>query len=128
MNLKETKDIFIGIDGGATKTKGVLFDIDGNTLSELKTKGSNLNVYKEIAAKRVSDLIKDLIEDSGINLESVRCIGLGLAGSSDKDGRDLLFKELDRINLSGKALLTNDAEAAYQVCCPNNEGLLVTVP
>jgi len=123
----KNSNIFIGVDGGATKTKGVLFDIKGNTFSSLTIKGSNLNIYKDIAAKRISALIQDLIQKSNIDFDSIQCIGLGIAGSSDQDGRDILFKELDRINLSEKSLLTNDAEAAYQICCPNNQGLLITV-
>ena len=72
-------------------------------------------------------LIENLITQVNIDREFIKCIGLGIAGSSDQDGRDILFKGLDRLYLSEKTLLTNDAEAAYQVCCPNNEGLLLTV-
>ena len=127
MNIENCNDIFIGIDGGATKTKGVLFDIKGNTLATSISKGSNLTIYHNKAVKRICDLIEDLIHQSNINFESIKCIGLGIAGSSNEDVRDLLFKELDRIKLSEKTLLTNDAEAAYQICCPKNEGLLITV-
>ena len=127
MSTNDYNDIFIGIDGGATKTKGVLFDIEGTTLATSTAKGSNLTVYLHKGVERISSIIEDLINKSKIDIESIRCIGLGIAGSSSKDGRDLLFKELDRIRLSNKSLLTNDAEAAYEICCPNNQGLLVTV-
>ena len=127
MGVDNINDVFIGIDGGATKTRGIVFDIKGKTLATSDTRGSNLAVYQAKAAQRICDIIKTLIDKSKIEPESIRCIGLGIAGSSNKDGRDLLFKELDRIKLSEKVLLTNDAEAAYEVCCPNNQGLLVTV-
>ncbi len=127
MDTYNSQDIFIGIDGGASKTRGVIFDIEGNTLSMLCSKGSNLAVYRELGADRICNLIEDLINQSNIDRESIKSIGLGIAGSSDQDGRDILFKGLDKINLSERTLLTNDAEAAYQVCCPNNSGLLVTV-
>ena len=54
-------------------------------------------------------------------------IGLGLAGASDKDGRDLVFKMLDGLKLSQCALIANDAEGAYEVSCPGDFGILVTV-
>jgi len=127
MDTYNSQDIFIGIDGGASKTRGVIFDIEGNTLLMLRSKGSNLAVYKEKGADRICNLIEDLINQTNTERESIKCIGLGIAGSSDQDGRDILFKGLDKIDFSRKTLLTNDAEAAYQVCCPNNEGLLVTV-
>ena len=127
MDTYNSQEIFIGIDGGASKTRGVIFDIEGNTLLMLHSKGSNLAVYKEQGSDRICNLIEDLIDQSHIDRESIKCIGLGIAGSSNQDGRDILFKGLDKTNLSKKTLLTNDAEAAYQVCCPNDEGLLVTV-
>ena len=127
MNIETSNNIFIGIDGGATKTTGVLFDANGNTFATSMAKGSNLTIYQNIAAERICQVIQDLIEKSRLDYQSIKCIGLGIAGSSNEDGRDLLFKELDKINLSDRVLLSNDAEAAYQVCCPSNEGLLVTV-
>ena len=127
MNIEKSNNIFIGIEGGATNTNGVLFDSNGNTLAALSIKGSNLAVYQQVAAERICFLIQELIKKARIDSESIKCIGLGIAGSSNEDGRDLLFKELDKINLSNKTLLSNDAEAAYQVCCPKNEGLLITV-
>ena len=39
---------FIGIDGGATKTVGVLFDINGKTLGSYYEKGSNLAINQRI--------------------------------------------------------------------------------
>ena len=127
MDIQNSKNIFIGVDGGATNTRGVLFDIKGDTFAHSMTKGSNLSVYHKVAAERICYLIQDLISKSSIDYQSIKCIGLGIAGSSDRDGRDILFKELDKISLSDKVLLFNDAEAAYQVSCPNNEGLLITV-
>ena len=39
MDIKDSQNIFIGLDGGASKTKGVLFDIEGVTLSTSIDKG-----------------------------------------------------------------------------------------
>ena len=41
MDIKDSQNIFIGLDGGASKTKGVLFDIEGVTLSTSIDKGTN---------------------------------------------------------------------------------------
>ena len=48
---------FIGIDGGATKTVGVLFDNNGKTLSSYFVEGSNLSISEEISSRRIINLI-----------------------------------------------------------------------
>ena len=50
-----------------------------------------------------------------------------LAGASDEDGRDMVFKALDGLKLSRRSIIMNDAEASYEVSCPGGLGILVTV-
>ena len=96
MDTYNPKDIFIGVDGGASITRGVIFDINGNALAFIESKGSNLAIYQEKAADRICTIIENLITKANINRDLVRCIGLGIAGSSNNDGRDILFKGLDK--------------------------------
>ncbi len=118
----------IGIDGGASKTRGVLFNNHGDTLaSSLILKGSNLTLNAELSSDLILKLIKDLSLDSNIPLEKIDSIGLGLAGSSNKDGRDQVFGKLDNLNLSQRTLIMSDAEAAYELNCPGDFGILVNV-
>ena len=117
----------IGIDGGASKTRGILFTQSGETIATAFEKGSNLAIFGETAANRLQAVINNLCDNANIHLDLVDAIGLGLAGASDKDGRDLVFKMLDGLKLSQRALIANDAEAAYEVNCPGDFGILVTV-
>jgi len=117
----------IGIDGGASKTRGILFTQAGETIATAFEKGSNLAIFGETAASRLQGIINALCDSANIPLELVDAIGLGLAGASDKDGRDIVFKMLDGLKLSQRALIANDAEAAYEVNCPGDFGILVTV-
>ena len=117
----------IGIDGGASKTRGILFTQSGETIATAFEKGSNLAIFGEYAANRLHKVINALCNNANIPLDLVDAIGLGLAGASDKDGRDLVFKMLDGLKLSQCALIANDAEAAYEVSCPGDFGILVTV-
>ena len=117
----------IGIDGGASKTRGILFTQAGETIATAFEKGSNLAIFGETAASRLQGIINALCDSANIPLELVDAIGLGLAGASDKDGRDIVFKMLDGLKLSQRALIANHAEAAYEVSCPGDFGILVTV-
>jgi N-acetylglucosamine kinase-like BadF-type ATPase len=57
----------------------------------------------------------------------VDAIGLGLAGSSNQEGRDMVFGKLDNLKLSQRTIIMNDAEAAFILGCPGDFGILVTV-
>ena len=120
--------LYIGIDGGATSTRAVLIDGNGKTLEKIiLKKGTNLKAYEDLAPKRIIDLISDLCSKHNLSVNDINAFGLGLASVSYDEGREKLFKELDRINISDKSILINDAEAAYKVVCEQGVGLLVTV-
>ena len=90
MDIKDSQNIFIGLDGGASKTKGVLFDIEGVTLSTSIDRGTNLNVYKngrELASRGVIELYDTIPETALVkmmwlakhrsdNIEELMCTNL----------------------------------------------------
>ena len=120
--------IYFGLDGGASSTRAILIDEDGKTLNKKKlNKGTNLKVYEGLANQRISDLILSLCNDISISIEDISAFGFGLAAVSYERGRELLFKELDRLNIAERSVLINDAEAAYKICCQDDVGILVTV-
>ena len=119
---------FIGIDGGATKTVGVLFDQDGNTLSSHVDLGSNLAIDEEKSTNLIVNLINTLVEKSKIKIDDMFSIGIGLAGASNERGRERLFGLLDNLNLSEKTIITNDVEAVYDYIWKEKDGgMLVNV-
>ena len=120
--------LYIGIDGGASSTRGVLIDENGKTLDKIVIKkGTNLKFYEDLAPKRIVDLILNLCSNQNLAIDDISAFGFGLASVSYDQGREKLFKELDRINISDKSILINDAEAAYKVICEQDVGILVTV-
>ena len=71
---------YIGIDGGASKTRGVLIDNLGKTLSKIEiNKGSNLKENENEAPKILIDLVIDLCTNNSISLTEVNAFGFGLA-------------------------------------------------
>ena len=123
----EDRFYIIGVDGGASKTRGILFTSEGETIASIIEKGSNISVNGEVAATRINDVINNLCGAADIPLEYVDAIGLGLAGSSSQDGRDMVFGMLDNIKLSQRTIIMNDDEAAFILGCPGDFGILVTV-
>ena len=123
---QEDRFYIIGVDGGASKTQGILFTETGTTLASVRAKGSNLVLYSE-AADRIYQIINNLCSEAQIPIEHVDAVGLGLAGCSSQDDRDVVFGKMDKINLSKRTIIMNDAEAAYNLSCPGDFGILVTV-
>ena len=121
------KKMIIGIDGGGTKTLCVLFDNSGNTLDTISGEGSNLYVYKKEGIDVIINLINSLLEINKLNIKDICAFGIAVAGISDFDQKEILLKELDRINITNRTILLSDVEASYRILCPNNKGLLVNV-
>jgi N-acetylglucosamine kinase-like BadF-type ATPase len=117
----------LGIDGGGTKTRGVIFNNEGKLLAELNDTGSNLYVYKENGVKIIINMVKDLAKQINIDTSDISALGFGLSGISDIHNRELLLKELDKNNLSKNSLILSDTEAAYQLLCPTGQGLLLSI-
>ena len=117
----------IGIDGGASNTLGVLLDSSGNTLGVNSQVGTNLTINPEGVPQIIFRLIKELCLNAEISLNDISAIGLGLAGASSDEGREMLFKLLDQERLTNKTIVCSDAEAAYKIVCPTNYGIMISV-
>ena len=117
----------IGIDGGASKSTGILFDTKGNTIQYKSALGTNLSVNEEISARRVINLINEIVDESNMDYNEISAIGIGLAGASNHTGRERLFGLLDNISLSDRTIITNDVESIYEYIWGNKEGILINV-
>jgi len=117
----------IGIDGGATRSHGVLYDEQGRTLAHAPAQGTSLTVYPKIAQKRIINMITQMTKEAGIPTDNIDALGIAVAGASDEDGRDIMFGELDCLGLSRRSLIASDTEAALEVNWPSMPGILVSV-
>jgi len=84
----------IGIDGGGTKTLGVLFDIDGKELRRVEHGFSNFSIDEDIAKSNVEHTIEDLVKDLKPNRELF--IQMGIAGYSKIKKSTLFIKSLEK--------------------------------
>ena len=117
----------IGVDGGGTNTKVCLFNNQGQIISEISGRGTNLSIYKKTAIDRLINLLNKISNDSKIPLNEISAFGFGLAGVSDDNQRESLLKELDRIGISSNSIILSDSEIAFHLLCPIGTGLLLCV-
>ena len=117
----------LSIDGGASRTRGVIFSDTGKILGYAETSGSSLAVRGIDSPKVIGEFLTRLTQAAQLDLDDLQSINLGLAGLSNLDGRERLFKELDRLRLSDRVMLAADVEAAYEVCWADQPGILLCV-
>lgn len=125
--MNEENYYFIGIDGGASKTQGVLFDNNGKTIADFKELGTNLIEYSKVFPERILNVVNSLCSKASISIDMIDSIGLGIAGTSDEYGRELLFKTMNDIGLARRTLIISDAEAAFATSCQVYPAFLITV-
>jgi N-acetylglucosamine kinase-like BadF-type ATPase len=70
----------IGIDGGGTKTLGVLFDLNGKEIKRVEFGFSNFSIDENIAKSNIEQTIEELTKD--LNQEKELFIQMGIAGYS----------------------------------------------
>ncbi|MDO9628704.1 MAG: BadF/BadG/BcrA/BcrD ATPase family protein [Acholeplasmataceae bacterium] len=84
----------IGVDGGGTKTLGVLFDISGHELKRVEFGFSNFSIDEEIAKSNVEKTIAELAMD--LEDERELFIQMGIAGYSKIKKSTQFVKSLEK--------------------------------
>ena len=70
----------IGIDGGGTKTNGVLYQ-DNRQIDEINGEMGNPIVNFELAISNVIQVINHLLSNNNLHYSDINCISIGMAGA-----------------------------------------------
>lgn len=100
----------IGVDGGATKTLGVLFDESGNELKRFESGFANFNVNETKTISHIMSCINQLLLE--IHIEELDIIQIGIAGYTNYLKKDELQRKLEELYRT-KVVFTSDALLAY---------------
>ena len=119
--------IFLSIDGGASRTRGVLFTEDGEVRCYQETEAASLSRPDVDSPRILGNFIQEIALQAELGLKELDLVNVGVAGVSNLDARERLFRELDRLDLSDRAIVTSDVEAAYEVIWEDAQGVLVCV-
>ena len=75
------RHVLVGIDGGASKTVGVLSDLEGKVLASLRTTRCVIEaVPSEKTRALLAGVLRELCGKAGVSAEAVACCGLGING------------------------------------------------
>lgn len=85
----------IGMDGGGTKTKCVLTDIDLNPIFETISGPSNfLVIGTEIVSETILNLVNECVSSQKISSDDIEAIVLGTTGGGRRNDAELLEKKI----------------------------------
>lgn len=114
----------IGIDGGATKTLGVLFDFDGNEVKRVVEDFSNFSVDVSKTEKHIIQTIESLIKGYE---DDVSMIQMGIAGYTNYENKDSFIEYL-KSKYGVEVCIVTDAEVAlYSVRKDQNKGTIMVL-
>lgn len=113
----------IGIDGGGTKTLGVLITENGDILGYKEAGPSNfLSVGLDETVKNLETVIYGLCMDQGLSLKDVK-IGMGLAGVGREKDKETLKEALQSRNFD--FVVDTDVVAALMAATEGGDGVVV---
>jgi N-acetylglucosamine kinase len=112
----------IGIDGGGTKTVGLLANAQGEVLAEARGPGANLRSHGELHVEKVFDKI---LEELGARERQVSAMCLGLAGVTRPDDQALIKDMLRRMGHRMPVHVVHDALIALAAGAPGGVGIVV---
>ncbi|MBC8446734.1 MAG: ATPase [Chloroflexi bacterium] len=106
-------DVFLGVDGGGTKTAAVLLDGNGRELGRAVSGPSNhYSVGPAVAEASLREAIHQVLASAGLAVTEVAAIGLGMAGVDRPGDREVVQAMLSHIGSFARVVIANDAEAA----------------
>jgi N-acetylglucosamine kinase len=116
----------IGIDGGGTKTVGLLTTETGKHIAKVQAGPSN---YHVVGTERTQEVLKKIISQLSVHvgktaLDSIHfCIGM--AGLGREEDREVIGQICDKIGINKNRILTHDAHIALVGGIGKQEGVIV---
>ncbi len=118
--------LFLGVDGGGTKTNVALMFESGEVVSEAKGGPSNpLRVGVETAVANITKALNKACDDAGVSRGDIVAATLGLAGVRRNDIRERVRESFIARSGIRKTNVTTDAEIALYGTTFGKAGLVV---
>ena len=116
----------IGIDGGGTKTVGILTTETGQHLAQVQSGPANYHVVGETQTQAVLEVVVGkLCEKVGVSRTSPIRFCLGMAGLGRVADRKVIGRICDELGIREDRILTHDAHIALIGGTEKQEGVIV---
>ena len=120
-------EYFLGVDGGGTKSIGLLVDREGAEIVRRVAPASNPNVVGlEAASSTLVELVEGMCHDAGPGAEKVSGAVFGIAGMGSEENILYLRKRLlDKFGPSFPVHIETDARIALEGALSGEPGIMV---
>ena len=116
----------IGIDGGGTKTIGILATATGQHLAQVQSGPANYHVVGEAKTQAVLEgIVAELYEKGDIPPTSAARFCLGMAGLGRTADREVIGRICDELGIYQNRILTHDAHIALVGGTGKQKGVIV---
>ena len=116
----------IGIDGGGTKTIGILAAATGQHLAQVQSGPANYHVVGEAQTQAVLEgIVAELYEKADVPPTSAVRFCLGMAGLGRPADREVIGRICDELGICKDRILTHDAHIALVGGMEKKEGIIV---
>ncbi len=116
----------IGIDGGGTKTIGILATETGQHLAQVQSGPANYHVVGEVKTQAVlKEIVEQLSEEAGVSSGKSIRFCLGMAGLGRHADRKVIGRICDEIGIPKNRILTHDAHIALIGGTEKQEGVII---
>jgi N-acetylglucosamine kinase-like BadF-type ATPase len=129
------QNLYIGVDGGGTKTHFVCMRGDGVVMGEVFTGSSNVNsVGRDVAFKNFEQGINETLRKSNVTKENITAVGIGMAGVDTpeevEDRKNWVYKTFSRnvitnIRNDGVIALISGTKKPYGIVVISGTGSIV---
>lgn len=117
--------VFVGVDGGATRTRCVVMDPERGELARTEgPAGAADPRFPERAAAAAAQVVMQAVGEAGLTLP-VDALWVGLAGTGRETTRAAVEVELARQRLADRLGVGMDVEAAFADAFADDPGILV---
>lgn len=122
-----SKTYVIGVDGGGTKTLGILMDEAGTELGRVSMPSSNIHAIAHSTVEEIlQSLVTSLCDQGKIEPKDLSAICLGMAGCDSPKDREVLESFLKPILRKDiKMTIVNDAIVAMRAVLSRMHGILL---
>lgn len=117
--------LFVGVDGGGTRTRVMIVDEHGAEIATAEGPGSAIRPGE---ASRSAATIREAVQRAraGLTDRPVRSLCIGVAGAGREEERDTLQAALDADGMAGSVVVITDAEIAIEDAFGAGPGVLLT--
>jgi len=118
--------LFLGVEGGATRTTGVLAGQDMRVAARRVAGPTNVHAVGEAEARAaVAEIVDGLLAQAGIGWDNTVASALCIAGVRSPADQAVWRRIVQAVGVRGPVLVTHDAAAGLAAGSPDQTGVLV---